>query len=203
MKRAKVFIVFTFLLAFAVCVSAQTNPYPNELKGYGFFRSGKIKELRLGISTKEDVEKIFGESCDENCSYNPNWDINFNYLKADSCFTSQTGKAPKQTFCPDKKFVGKLSSVELKPKKTISFGKISFSNFGGYGAGGSIAEDGQGGGTSIFYHSFSDGNGLTYNIFDNVDSTEKNSTNMKKGDLFSIKYEFSDKLSKKIFIKQK
>lgn len=203
MKLAKIFIRFTFLLAFAVCVSAQTNPYPNELKGYGFFRGGKLRVLRLGVSTKEDVERIFGENCDENCSYNSNWNINFNYLKADSCFTSQTGKASKQTFCPDKNFVGKLSSVELKPKKIISFAKTSFTNFGGYGAGGSISEDGQGRGTSIFYTSFSDGYGLTYSVFDDVDSIEKNPTNMKKDDLLSIKYEPSDKLNKKIFINQK
>ena len=30
MNGAKIFIVFTFLLAFAVCVSAQSYSYPNE-----------------------------------------------------------------------------------------------------------------------------------------------------------------------------
>ncbi len=33
MKSAKIFIVFAFLLAFALDVLAQRNPYPNELKG--------------------------------------------------------------------------------------------------------------------------------------------------------------------------
>jgi len=131
MKLAKIFIVLTFLLAFAVCISAQSNPYPNKLRGYCFFGNGKLKNLRLAFSTNENVMKIFGQECENNCDYNSNWEISFNYFKQNDCFTSQTGNEPKQTFCPDKKYIGRLSSIELRPKKMVSFSKISFSKFGG------------------------------------------------------------------------
>lgn len=204
MNQAKIFIAFTFLLAFAFQVSAQGNPFPNELKGYKFYLNGKLKMLKLGFSTQEDVKRIFGENCEQSCNYNSNWEVDFTYFKTDSCFTSQTGNEPKQTFCPDKKYIGKLSSIELRPRKTISFAKISFTNFGIYGGGGSIAEDGRGNGTHTAHNSFGDGYGLTYTIFDRiVSSTETNPTVMKKGDLLSIEYEPSNKLKKKIFIKQK
>ena len=204
MKVAKVLIIFTLLLAFTVCISAQSNSYPNELKGYRFFRNGKLKNLRLGFSTNDDVKKIFGQDCEDNCDYNPNWEITFSYFRTDSCFTSQTGDEPKLTFCPDRKYIGKLLSIELRPKKIVSFSKVLFANFGVHGGGSSIGEDGQGHGTHTSYNSFGDKYGLTYTIFERVvSSTETNPTEMKKGDLLSIEYEVPDKLSKKIYIRQK
>jgi len=86
MKLEKIFIVFTFLLAFAVFVSAQGSPYPNELKGYEFFGKGKLKNIKLGVSSKKDVKKIFGKDCD----YDENFKVKFEYLAAlDDCMTTQ------------------------------------------------------------------------------------------------------------------
>ncbi len=77
MKSAKIFIVLTFLLAFAACISAQENTFPNELKGFEFFGNGKLKDLKLGSSKKEDVKKIFGEYCEKYCDYDENFKIKF------------------------------------------------------------------------------------------------------------------------------
>lgn len=92
MKLTKIFIVFTFLLAFAICVSAQKNQYPNELKGYEFFGKGKLIKIKLGVSTKKDVKKIFGKDCEKYCDYDKNFKIKFEYLAAlDDCMTRQKG----------------------------------------------------------------------------------------------------------------
>ena len=80
MNRAKIFIAFTFLLSFAVCVSAQDYKYSNELKGFELFRNGKWKSLKPLISTKEDVEKIFGKSCLDGCDYDENWRVEIMYV---------------------------------------------------------------------------------------------------------------------------
>ncbi len=53
MKLTKIFIVFTFLLAFAICVSAQSVQFPNELKGFEVFGKGKLKSLKLGSSKRK------------------------------------------------------------------------------------------------------------------------------------------------------
>ena len=131
MKSAKIAVVFTFLLAFAVCVSAQSIQFPNELKGYEFFGKGKLKELKLGASTQEDTKRIFGQECEYVCQYDENWFISFDFI--DENTTKEIGK---NKFIPKKEYFGTLYSITLQPKENVYFQKIKFSkaflfNYGG------------------------------------------------------------------------
>ena len=119
MKPAKLFIAIVFLLAFAVCVLAQTTHYPNELKGYDFFGSGKLKDLKLGHSKKKDVEMIFGKYCDKYCDYDENFKVRFVYLSAlDDCMTTENIR--DRLMCPQNDFVGTISSITIEPKQSLT-----------------------------------------------------------------------------------
>ncbi len=195
MKVAKISIVFTFLLAFAVCVSAQSNPYPNELKGYRFFGKGKLKELKPGVSTKQDVIKIFGENCEDVCDYNQNWIINFTYFDN----VTKGGWGREKTYIPISKYLGKLYSISLRPKLKISFKKAVFPSHFKFSTGGS-REDG----VTIYNLAYTDKYGLEYLIFDEIKLTKyKNTFKWKRGDLLSIEYQIPVRLEKKMFIEQK
>ena len=118
MNRAKIFVVFTFLLAFAVCVSAQSVQFPNELKGYEFFGKGKLANLKLGVSIKEDVKNVFGVPRQEIYNsavydYDPNWSIQFVYFDEQKsmithCLASDTSKIIKK-LVPLPQFIGMIS----------------------------------------------------------------------------------------------
>jgi len=202
MKSAKIFIVFTFLLAFALDVLAQRNPYPNELKGYEFFGKGKLKGLKLGVSTKEDVKSIFGEICDNDCDYDENWTVNFNYLEGISKETTIDGITKR--YVPSPNYAGKLYSVTFSPKSSISFNKVKFSsNFAQFG-GGSAAHDGKGGGTNMSFKIYTDTYGLEYTVFGgSILTTNKNLPKRKKGDLLFIEHRVTDELEEKMFVEQK
>jgi hypothetical protein len=88
MKVLKLIIILTlFLVSIAF---AQKNPYPNEMKGFEFFGKGKLKLIRLGISTKNDLDKIFGKTNDSFYEYDQNWIMSFSLIEADTCFMSET-----------------------------------------------------------------------------------------------------------------
>ena len=118
MKLAKIFIVFTFLLAFPVFISAQNNPYPNEIEGYEFFKSGRFNDLKLLASDRDDVKAIFGEKCDNGCDYNEDWEIRFSYVNS-GWSRKFTGNGKEQIYRPKPEFVGKLAGISFRPKKTI------------------------------------------------------------------------------------
>lgn len=135
MKFTKLTIIFIFLLAFAVSVSAQVNPYPNELEGFEFFRNGILKGFTLGVSTKEDVKRIFGEECNNQielnelnsttngCDYDKNWKIMFTYLDLGMEFDVDNGSIGS----PKLEFYGRIWDITLIPKKRISVNKNEFS----------------------------------------------------------------------------
>jgi hypothetical protein len=160
MKQAKLFFVLTFLLAFALSVSAQNNQYPNELKGYEFFGKGKLKKIWLGGSTKKDVKKIFGKDCEKECDYNENFRIKFEYLAPlDDCMTTEDIR--DRAMCPQSKFVGTISSITLEPKQNENLKDIPTSRFNKVLGGGSLEK---GSGVSRTYASFTDKYGLRYSI---------------------------------------
>ena len=199
MKPVKNFIVFTFLLASAVCVWAQSNPYPNELKGYHFFDKGKLKELKLGASTKQEVIEIFGENCKNSCDYNQNWLIQFTYFDD----VRKGGWKKEKTFIPTSRYLGKLYSISLRPKLTISFKRTVFPSHFKHSSGGSQNTYGDGE-AIIYYFAYSDKYGLEYRIFDQIKLTKyKNTSKWKRGDLLSIEYQSPERLEKKMFIEQK
>lgn len=118
MKSTKFFIAFTFLLAFAVYGSAQTNQYPNEIKGFEFFKDQRLNNLKLLTSDKEAVKAAFGKCGAYICDYDENWTIGFVYVAADS------GKkiieaGSERIYKPKPEFIGKLLIVYFHPKKPI------------------------------------------------------------------------------------
>ncbi len=117
MKSAKIFIAFTFLLAFAVCASAQVNQYPNEIRGFEFFDDGKLNNLKILFSSKDEVKAIFGEKCADSCDYNEDWRINFIYVDRDWSNKRIEGTY-ERIYKPKTEFVGKLARIYFKPKKT-------------------------------------------------------------------------------------
>ena len=118
MKSTRFFIIFTFLLAFALQVSAQNDSIsipkgidfndllkigpkkvknlelgfstPNELEGYEFFSNGKLIKLKIGISTEENVKTILGTACKEFCNYDSNWKIQFEYFDEKTSYVTES-----------------------------------------------------------------------------------------------------------------
>lgn len=181
MNRAKIFIAFTFLLAFAVCVSAQSVQFPNELKGYEFFGNGRLKDLRIGISSKENVIKIFGEDCSKLCDYDDNWNIKFHY------FNNWTRTNGRQKYISSPEFAGKLWLVEMFPKKIIAFSEITFSDLFKQSQGIVV-----GGGLKS---ALKDAHGLSY-LFE----SEITIGQTKFGNLLATRYDVSKEIDKKAWI---
>ncbi len=206
MKLAKIFIVFTFLLAFAVYVLAQSvqSPlaqgiqFPNELKGYEFFGKGKLKKIKLGGSTKKDIKKIFGKGCEKECDYDENFKIKFEYLAAlDDCMTTQDIR--NRFMCPQSDFVGTISSITLEPKQHQILKDLPTSKFNVI-LGGSSTEKGSG--VSLSYTSFTDKYGLRYSINNELSGKVvlySQYPPFVQGKLYSIKYIFTDDFIRKVF----
>ncbi len=198
MNRAKIFIAFTFLLAFAVCVSAQSVQFPNELKGYEFFGNGKLKDLKLGSTKKKDIEKIFGESCEKSCDYDENFKIKFEYLAAlEDCMTTQDIR--DRIMCPQNDFVGVVSSITFEPKQDQILKDLPTSKFNKVG-GGSTTQKGSG--VSVSFTSFTDNYGLRYSINNKLDGkivVYSQYPQFVEGKLYSINYIFTDDFIRKVF----
>jgi hypothetical protein len=194
MDSAKIFIVFTFLLAFALSAPAQINPYPNELKGYEFFGKGKLKKIKLGVSTKKDIKKIFGKDCEKSCDYDESFEIKFEYLTAlDDCMT--TVDIRNRMMCPQNSFVGKISSITIEPKKDQILKDLPTSTFNKFSSGGSIEK---GSGISVSYTSFTDKYGLRYSILSGKTAYSQYPS-LVEGKLYSIKYIFTDDFIRQVF----
>jgi len=209
MKLTNFFIVLTFLFAlnFAPIAQAQTNPYPNELKGYDFFGNGKLKGLKLGLSTKENVKKIFGKNCESFCDYDADWTISFSYYENIWTKVDNDQKDKKIIYYLDSRYVGKLRKIEIRPKRQISFSNVSFPNAFQKLSRSSITNNTRTGKSRmVTYELFQDSYGLIYELFDRTDYDDIKSKGEKvynKGDLFSIQYNISKEQEKNMFILQK
>ena len=206
MKSAKIFIAITFLLAFAVCVSAQSVQFLNELKGYKFFGNGKLKELRLTVSSKNDVKNIFGASCEKKCNYDADWLISFEYYEDIWIMESRNEKNEKQTYLLDSKYLDKLRSIEIRPNKQISFVNIVFPKTFQKNFTTSTTDTRSGKSKMTVNEAFEDLDGLSYEIYgvtnyDDIKNEKEKSYN--KGDLGLIRYDIPAKLEKDLFILQK
>ena len=196
MKSTKIITSFIFLLIFTICVAAQTGKTskrldsidllkmkskpeklelgsvtPNELEGYEFFKKGKLNNVRLGISTKADVESIFGSDCKKPCDYDSNWTIAFDYIGESLTIVKNFNRPDEKNYIPKKEAVGKIISVSLRPKKRISFENVVFSaQFKKYsyletGYGRSEGKDG------VWVDFYGDIYGLQYLVFDKFTSS--------------------------------
>ena len=205
----KILIVFTFLLSlvFVETSQAQNNPYPNELKGYEFARNGKLKGLTSGVSTKADVKKIFGKNCENQCDYDTDWTVNFSYYENNWIKDNTNEKGEKSVYYLDFKYLGNLRKIEIRPKRQVSFGKVSFPKTFQKLSRSLITDDTRTGkNRMITYELFQDSLGLTYELFGTTDYDNikaKSEKLYKKGDLFSIQYSISKEQEKAMFILQK
>lgn len=206
MKSAILFVIFSFLLmlVFVSASQAQANPYPNELKGYEFFGNGKFKNLKVGVSTKADVKKVLGDTCESVCDYDENWTVSFSFFDNNWIKTNTDPKGIKTVKYLDERYLGKLRKVELRPKKQISFADISFPNEFSKLSRSEVTKKNQENISKIVtYKLFQDSHGLTYELFgakdiDNTKNREK--TFYNKGDLYSIIYNLSKEQEKEMFL---
>lgn len=209
MKAAKILIALTFLLAFVSAAGAQAknNSYPNELKGYEFFGKGRLKGLKPGVSTKEDVKRIFGENCESVCDYDADWNVHFRFFENNWIKEDTDPKGKKNVYNLDPKYIGILRRIELHPKKTISFANISFPNsFQKFSRSEITREPNSSKTKMVTYELFQDSDGLIYELFSQVDYDNikaKNERLYNKKDLFSVLYSTSKEQEKIMYILQK
>ena len=179
MKLAKILIIFTFLLVFVLQVSAQNYFYPNEQKGFELFKNGKWKTLKPFVSTKSDVEKIFGKNCEELCDYDENWSFQVMYIGQCSSYS-----ASEKKFVPrvEEDLLGKYQNIIFYPKKR--FTRKSF-NFGKKWSRLKVEESHQIPSKTIQYN---DSSGMVYRFWDENSEDGK----FKVGDLNLIIYGIPD-----------
>lgn len=178
----------------------ELNTYPNELKGYEFFDKGKLKGLKLTISTKEDVQNNFGADCERSCDYDENWTAYFSYFG--DFYRERTENDVKTKIISKPEYLGKLYSITLRPKKTVLFDKVVFPSKFHISYGHTAAHDGKGGGTNTSYHSFTDRYGLEYSILEEISLTTIKDLKWQKGELMSIEYTIPEKLEKEMFVEE-
>ncbi|MCW5959963.1 MAG: hypothetical protein KIS76_07355 [Pyrinomonadaceae bacterium] len=175
---------------------------PNELEGYKFFNEGKLRGLKLGISTKNNVKEIFGKDCEDICVYDDTWTVVVTYFKDISKEITENGI--KKKLIAEPQSVNKIYSVKLVPRNRISFTEVKFPDEFYKGQSISFGHDFSGNAASISTDVYTDSYGLKYNIFDKENySTFEEKDNRRHGDLMSIEYTIPNNLEEKFFIEQK
>jgi hypothetical protein len=208
MKTTKIFLGFIFLLSlvFVQNFQAQNNQYPNELNGYQFFGKGRLAGLKPGVSTKEDVKRIFGKNCEKICDYDSDWTVNFSFYENNWTKEDTDEKGVKTVYYLEPKYLEKLRKIEITPKKQQSFANVSFPNAFQKLMRSQITKNRSGKGRMITYESFQDANGLVYELYsatDYDDIKNKNERLYNKGDLFSIQYNISKEQEKVMYTLKK
>lgn len=186
---------------------------PNEMPGYEFFKKGRLKTIRLGISTKDDMRTIFGDTCESTCDYDENWKIYADYYD-DRVEFSRTSGETKETqteteYIPRPEFVDKLESIRFTPKRRISFLKVTFPRTFGSSDRMSIGdawdENGFAGAVHTTSKVYADGYGLEYSVYgaETFNNLRAKGPEVKdpprKGDLSSIKYSVPEIFETMIF----
>lgn len=176
------------------------NSYPNELQNFIFFDRGKLKGLKLTISTRADVKTNFGTDCEPLCDYDQNWAVRFTFFND---FSSEVTEGEKRVKIVAKaEYADKLFSITLTPKSKTLFDKVTFPAKFRKSRVYSTAHDGLGGGTNSSYDVYFDRYGLKYNILDKISLTTIKDLKWQKGELASIEYTIPDKLAEEMFTKQ-
>lgn len=210
MRVFKIFVVLTFVASFAFvfvrAAQAQSNIYSNELKGYEFFAKRKLANLKLGVSTKEDVKKIFGKNCEKTCDLDADWTVNFSFYENNWTKEDVNEKGEKLVHYLQPKYLEKLRKIEISPKKRLSFTNISFPNAFQKLSRSQITKTPQGKSKMITYDVFQDADGLTYELYNSTDHDDIKTRDEKlysRNDLFSIRYNISKEQEKVMFTQKK
>ncbi|MBS1794455.1 MAG: hypothetical protein JSS81_11405 [Acidobacteria bacterium] len=179
----------------------ELNKYPNELAGYEFFDRGKLKGLKLTVSTREDVRRALGDDCEKSCDLDANWEIGFDYFGETSRGREIGGKTVYYVAAPE--VTGRLFAFYLRPKKPLSFDRIVFPRQFGRAGGYVCLFSGDGRGTSYGYDSHTDRYGLEYRVSVGIGSTTEKKPLAGKGFLIDIEYRIPSKLEEKMFVPEK
>jgi len=203
MQLIKPFFATWVLFIFSICIFAQSSEYPNELPGYKFFGNGKLNGLHLLASSKDDVKRVFGEKCEKQCNYDADWSISFKYFEDTWVTDRRNENGEKQTFLLDSKYLGKLRSIEIRPKRSISFINVSFPDIFQKILAVALA-DGQSGKSSMSVNNgFEDSKGLSYQIYSHTnydDFKNKKTRSYCTGDLVLIRYEITAEAKQNLFV---
>jgi hypothetical protein len=212
MNISKTLIFFTILILLCANAKAQCDLmgqkllqepigiFPNELEGFKFFGEGKLSSLQLGVSTREDVAKVFGEPTkitnnEEFFDYDSDWTIIIGYFNKNSGMSfSSVNNSISRSWRVIPEYVGKIETVRLWAKKKIPFNQVidpdKFVN--------QISND-------IFnYTMYWDGYGLRYKLFKSyLDERQAARHSYSKGDMMQIEYHIECPIERKIFIEKK
>jgi hypothetical protein len=194
MTILRILIVLTFSVCLFLNAQAQSsvgcegrvglveNPdtlFPNELKGFEFYGKGKLKSLKLYVSTIKEVEKVFGTPVRKvshwsEYDYDSDWSVMFGYfdLKYVRVITafSYNSDARSRVLVPKPELIGKIYQIKLIPKKIIPMGQMSFSDeFKKQ----SYLLKGIGSMKDHKYNLYQDRYGLSYQFFDRKDGDDK------------------------------
>ena len=186
--------------------AGKLNTYPNELQGYNFFDKGKLKGLKVTVSTKEDVTKNFGSDCESGCDYNDDWSVNFSYFGTITKETTINDKKIK--YVPKEELIGKIYSIRLIPKKRVSFSRVifsdKFSQSYGFSVGDNFDSEGFKGAVSTSYYSYEDRYGLEYTVFKETSYVvgEAKKSQYSKGNLTGIEYSIPNQIEETMFVEQ-
>ena len=179
----------------------KSEKYPNELPDFRFYETAKWKTLEPLISTMEDVRKVLGEPAEANdvsqytkpypgddkakqpvftYELNSDWKVLVYFVKY--CF---------QGYVPlPNELNNKLCSIDLVPKKRISFKSIVFPT---------VFEKKTVSGVDAAWVEYSDKTGLFYEIY----TTKTAYGKAMPGDLNRIVYTASDETFRKYSISKK
>jgi hypothetical protein len=116
--KSKILLFLFCFLSLTLNNFAQENQFPNELEGFQFFKNEKIGNLKLLVSTKEDVKAVMGENCANGCDYDGNWKISFAYVGS-QWYRKSSQNGIERLYKPKAEFVGKLHDINFYPKRQI------------------------------------------------------------------------------------
>jgi len=199
-------LAVTLMMFLVLGVSAQSAQYPDELEGYRFFASGKLKGLQLLASTRENVKSVFGEACAERCDYDQDWEIEFEYFDAIWVRESSNNKGARVSYSLDPKYLGTLRTVILRPKRSVPFTQVSFPNAFERLIVTSTTDTAGNKSRMTVHNAFQDRYGLTYEIYDTTnydDIKAKQAKHYDRGELVLIRYNVPKDREKRLFIPQK
>lgn len=119
MRENKILVCLALLLAFVAGISAQEKTTQEELSIENLLKLEDVTTLRFLVSTKEEVNALYGEKCDYNrCHYKDGWSIHFEFAASILDFYLSN---PTVQDCPGRmdrtwvkpEFKGTLVEVEL------------------------------------------------------------------------------------------
>ena len=206
MSIANFIIFLAFLSIFAFGVNAQQSKYPSEMDGFKFFGEGKLSGLELGTSSREDVQKIFGQTCETKCDYDKEWTISFEYFNDIWIKESRDEKGEKLTYLLDSKYLGSVRTIRIYPKNRIPLGDASFPTLFRRLITTSTTDTRSGKSRMTVNDAFQDSDGLSYEIYSRTnydDIKSRNETIYQKGDLVFVGYEITKENQRNMFVLQK